>query len=336
MKLRWKKIIGFAVLLIFALILSGLFATGLWRVFVGPKARAATNRSFERSEVRMERGKYLVEDVMGCFFCHSERDFKSAGATPIESKKGGGAEFIGGPGKLYAPNITPDQETGVGAWSDDELARAIREGVSRDGHALFPIMPYMNYRHLSDEDLAAVVVYLRSVPAVRNSIPKSELIFPLNLLVNTMPQPIESAVPPPDTSSAVKRGEYLTTMSSCNDCHTPQEKGQPIPGMAFAGGFTFNEPTGEVTSPNITSDPSGISYYDENLFVEVMRTGQVKARKLNPTMPWSLYGKMTDDDLKAIFAYLRSLPPVSHRVDNTEKPTPCKVCKGRHGLGDKN
>lgn len=336
MQLRWKKVFGFAVLLIFAAALSGLFATGLWRIFAGPKARTVANHSFERTEARMERGKYLVEDVMGCFYCHSERDWKSAGATPIESKKGGGAEFIGAPGKLYAPNITPDQETGIGNWSDDEVSRAIREGVSRDGHALFPIMPYMNYRQMSDEDVAAVVVYLRSIPAIRNSTPKSKLDFPLNLLVNTMPQPIESPVLAPDASSVIKRGEYLTAMGSCTDCHTPQEKGQPIPGMAFAGGFTLNEPSGEVTAPNITPDPSGISYYDENLFVEVMRTGQVKARKLNPTMPWTLYRKMTDEDLKAIFAYLRTLPAVSHRVDNTEKPTPCKLCKGKHGLGDRN
>lgn len=98
----------------------------------------------------------------------------------------------------------------------------------------------------------------------------------------------------------------------------------------------FNEPPGETTSPNITPDPSGISYYDETLFLEMMRTGQVKARKLNVTMPWNLYGKMTDDDLKAIFAYLKTVPAVNHKVDNTEPPTPCKVCKGRHGFGDRN
>jgi len=336
MALRWKKVLGSTLLAVFALAAAALLTTGLWRVFVGPKARAVANRRFEPSTARLERGKYLVEDVMGCFYCHSERDWKADGAPPIESKKGAGAEFHGGPGKVIAPNITPDNETGIGGWSDDELARAIREGVSRDGHALFPIMPYMNYRQLSDEDVESVVVYLRTVPAVRNALPKSTLIFPLNLLVNTMPQPLETAVAAPDNSTVVKRGEYLTKMASCNDCHTPMEKGQPIAGMAFAGGFTLNEPSGEVTSSNITSDPSGISYYDETLFVEAMRTGQVKARKLNPTMPWALYGKMSDEDLKAIFAYLRSLPQVSHKVDNTVPPTPCKVCKANHGFGDRN
>lgn len=335
MKLPLKKLVGFTFVGIFLLIVVGLFASGLWRAFAGPKARAVTNRSFEATPARLERGKYLVENVTGCFYCHSDRDWKGEGATPLEARKGAGAVFYGGPGKIFAPNITPDKETGVGNWSDDELARSIREGISRDGHALFPIMPYMNYRTMPDEDLAAVVVYLRSIPAVKNAVEKTKLDFPLNLLVNLMPQPLETAVTA-DVSTLVKRGEHLVTLSSCNDCHTLKEKGSPVPGMMLAGGFTLSEPTGVTTTSNITPDPSGISYYDEPLFLEMMRTGKVKARKLNDTMPWSGYGKMTDDDLKAIFAYLKTVPAVSHKVDNTEPPTPCKVCKGRHGFGDRN
>ena len=336
MAIRLKRFFGLGFLGIVVLGMIGLFSSGLWRVFAGPKARAITNRTFENTPARMERGKYLVENVIGCFFCHSERDWKAEGAPPIEARKGAGAPFSGGPGKLFAPNITPDKETGVGNWTDDELARAIREGVSRDGHALFPIMPYMNYQKLPDEDLAAVVVYLRSIPPVKNTVEKTKLSFPLNFLVNMMPQPLEGPVSEPDLSSPVKRGEHLVTLNSCSDCHTPRDKGQPLPGMLLAGGFTLNEPSGETTSANITPDASGISYYDETLFLEVMRTGKVKARQLNPTMPWVGYGKMSDEDLKAIFAYLKSVPAVSHKVDNTEPPTPCKVCKGKHGFGDRN
>ncbi len=296
---RWRKITGFTLLGVIVLVVVSMAATGLWRAFLGPKTRTVTNRTIESTPARLERGKYLTENVMGCFYCHSERDWQAAGAPVMEAKKGGGAPFSGGPGDIHAPNISPDKETGVGTWSDDELARGIREGVSRDGHALFPIMPYMNYRQMSDEDLAAIIVYLRSIPPVRNPVPKSKLNFPLNLLVNLMPQPVAAPVAAPDGSTPVNRGAYLATLSSCNDCHTPQERGQPIPGMALAGGFKLTEPSGETVSTNITPDPSGISYYDEALFLEVMRTGQVKARKLNPTMPWSLYGKMSDDDLKA-------------------------------------
>jgi hypothetical protein len=95
-------------------------------------------------------------------------------------------------------------------------------------------------------------------------------------------------------------------------------------------------PFGTVTTANITPDPSGISYYSEATFVQAMRTGKVGVRELNPIMPWSAMRNMTDDDLKAIFAYLRTVKPVHHRVDNTMAPTPCKVCKGRHGGGDQN
>ena len=272
---------------------------------------------------------------MGCFYCHSERDWNATGTPPIEAKKGSGAPFPDGPGEIYAPNITPDNETGIGAWSDDAIARAIREGISKDGTALFPIMPYGNYRGLSDEDLASLIVYLRSIPAVRHEVPRSKIIFPVSLLMKSSPQPVTETVAAPSTNQ-LDRGAYLTRQASCNECHTPAIQGQPIPGLTFAGGFLIKEPTGEVTSANITPDASGISYYDEQMFLAAMRTGQVGARKLNPTMPWALYGRMTDEDLKAIYAHLKTLPAVAHRVDNTEPPTDCKLCKGKHGLGDKN
>ena len=98
----------------------------------------------------------------------------------------------------------------------------------------------------------------------------------------------------------------------------------------------MNGPWGEVTSANITPDASGIGYFDEALFLQAMRTGFVKARKLNSIMPFAEFANLTDDDLKAIFAYLRSVPPVKHRVDNSLPPTYCKLCRQRHGAGDQN
>ncbi|MBX3279523.1 MAG: cytochrome c [Acidobacteria bacterium] len=325
-----------AILLLFALLTIGISATIGWRPFFGPNARTLTARTFESTPARLERGQYLAESVMGCFYCHSERDWTAAGTPPIESKKGAGAVFHGGPGKLYAPNITPDTETGIGKWSDDAIARAIREGISLDGHALFPIMPYPNYASLPDEDLASLIVYLRSIPAVRNEVPRSEIVFPVSRIMNTFPQPIESEVPPPDLTDPVKRGEHIARQASCADCHTPNDRGTPIPGMTLAGGFLLEEPPGRVTSTNITSDASGIAGYDEETFLKVMRTGNVGGRMLNPTMPWALYGRMTDDDLKALYAYLRSVPPVKHKIDNTAPPTMCRLCKANHGLGKEN
>ena len=107
--------------------------------------------------------------------------------------------------------------------------------------------------------------------------------------------------------------------------------------MEYGGGNVFDDGHGHtVTTANITPDPTGISYYDESLFLEVMRTGHAKARKLNDAMPWWAFKNMTDEDLKAMFAYMRTLKPASHRVDNTESPTFCKVSKQKHGGGDRN
>jgi mono/diheme cytochrome c family protein len=239
---------------------------------------------------------------------------------------------------LIAGNITPDVETGVGAWTDDMLARAIREGIGRDGHALFPAMPYQNYRNYSDEDVAAIVVYLRSIPAVKNSLPKSEIPFPVSRLINTVPEPLTETVAEPNLSMAVKRGEYMIKVADCAGCHTPRgDRGGPVAGMAYAGGNPFDDGKGGAVTPtNLTPDATGISYYDEALFVKAIRTGHVGARELSQRMPWWVYKDMTDEDLKSIFAYLRTLKPVAHRVDNTEEPTLCKICKQKHGLGERN
>ena len=236
---------------------------------------------------------------------------------------------------LIAPNITPDPETGAGNWSDDALARAIREGIGHDGRALFPVMPYPHYREMSDEDLASIIVYLRSVPPVKNQLPTTQMPFPLKYLVSNVPQPVTAEVKP-DLSSAEQRGAYLVSMAACVDCHTPQEKGQPMPGMDFAGGFILYEPKGPVASANITPAASGIGYYNDVTFIQAMRMGKVGARPLHASMPWYFFGKMGDGDLKDIFAYLKTVKPVKHQLDNFEPPTFCRLCKQKHGFGATN
>ena len=274
---------------------------------------------------------------MGCFDCHSERDWNSPGAPMIQARMGAGRVWaVDGMPWLVSSNITPDRETGAGTWSDDMLARAIREGIGHDGRALFPLMPYQNYRQMSDEDLASVIVYLRSIAAVTNPLPKTEIPFPLSRLIQSAPQPVTEPVATPDLSDIVKRGAYLARMAGCADCHTPQDRGQPIPGLDFAGGFVLQSPRGVVASTNITQSSSGIPYYDEALFLSMMRTGRVGAREISPVMPWVFYRDMTEEDMKSIFAYLKTLKPVNHQVDNTEPPTYCKLCKQNHGLGDRN
>ena len=334
---RAKKFAGIILLVLIVFFTLGITFTVGWRPFIGPKTRPLTARHFASTPARMARGKYLVEAVTGCIGCHSPADVSKPGAPPIETKLGAGQPW---PDKqlpwLVAPNITPDKETGAGNWSDDVLARAIREGIGHDGRALFPVMPYQNYRTMSDEDLASIIVYIRSLAPVRNAPGQTNMPFPLKYLTRNTPTPVYGAVNGPDQSSVVERGSYLVRMGSCADCHTPQQRGQPIVGLDFAGGFVLDGPTGLLVTPNITPDASGIGYYDENLFVQSMREGKVGARQLNAAMPWWFYGKMTDEDLKSVFAFLRTLKPVQHRVDNTEKPTACHVCKQKHGLGNKN
>lgn len=335
---RVLKLLGYVLLGLAALLCLAITFTIGWRPFIGPKARALTNRTFERTSGRMARGQYLVENL-GCFDCHGEHDWTKHDAPLIEGTKGvGPADFPmkGFPGRVVPPNITPDLETGAGNWSDDQLARAIREGIGYDGRALFPFMPYQAFRHLSDEDLASVIVYLRSIPPIRKRLPKTEIIFPVKYLIRSVPEPIKVPVPQPDLSTPLKRGEYLVTIAACADCHTPQLKGQPIRGLEYSGGLILDGPWGRVASANITPEPSGIPYYDEAIFLGAMRTGFVKARQLNQIMPCPDYRNLTDEDLKAIFAYVQTFKPVKHRVDNTEPPTLCKLCGFQHGAGDKN
>jgi len=172
--------------------------------------------------------------------------------------------------------------------------------------------------------------------AVKNPLPKTEIIFPVKYFMRSAPEPVIAPVPTPDLSDTVKRGAFLVRMSSCADCHTPQVKGQPKPGLEYGGGLMFTTPEGIVMAANITPDVSGISYYDEDLFVQAFRTGKVKARSLSPIMPWYFYRNMTDEDLKAVFAYLRTLKPVRHTIDNTESAMLCKLCGVKHGGGEKN
>lgn len=292
---------------------------------------------------RMTRGKYLVEGPAHCFACHSEPDVEHGSDHPIPGRKGSGRvqpteltklAGVPAPYRVVCPNITPDRETGAGTWSDADFVRALRQGIGHDGRTLFPMMPYRHFHELSDEDIASIVTYVRSIPAVRNALPKTEL--PPAVKAGLQPLPDPGSVKP-DLSTPEKRGAYLVLVGNCEACHTPiDSRRQPLPGMYLAGGRTFPTPWGVVTSANITPDPSGISYYDEKKFIEVIRTGHVGARKLNPFMPASYIRELSDRDLRDLFAYLRTVPPVKHRVDNTETATTCKVCNGKHGFGERN
>jgi mono/diheme cytochrome c family protein len=326
-KLGKLLLVGFVILCV--LLGTAISFTIGWRPFIGPKSRPVTARQFERTPERVERGRYLVQGLLGCETCHTPSDWTQHGAPKVAGMELAGQAFMlpNFPGELVAPNLTPDPETGSASWSDDQIARAIREGIKHDGTTLFPMMPYSNYRSLSDEDLAAVVVYLRSLPPVHNPLPASRVNFPVNYLVRSVPEPISAPVPA-TASDPFARGKYLVTVG-CG-CHNVVEK------IPYAGGEPLAGPWGSVASANITPDPSGINYYSEATFIAALRTGYVGARKLNSIMPFGEFKNLSDEDLKAIFAYLHTVRPVKHRVDNTLAATYCKVCKQKHGGGEQN
>lgn len=333
---RWKKVVLSLVAALALLLAGAVQAVVGWRpLLFGPRARALTSRSFETTPERLERGRYLVEARHGCVFCHSERDWKAPGAPPRADRLGAGAVWSNeGMPWLTAPNLTPDAQTGIGRVGDDAIVRAVREGIGFDGRALFALMPYTDFRRIPDEDMAAIVVYLRALKPVRSVLPKTALPFPLGLIMRGVPQPLAGAVAPPDLSTPEKRGEYVLRTSACHHCHTPRARGQLNATLDMAGGNEFPSPAGTALATNVTPDASGIGNYDATTFVQVIRTG--KLGTLSPVMPWVAYKEATDEDLRAVFAYLRTLRPVRHVVVNGAPPTKCGVCGLLHGGGDKN
>ncbi len=296
------------------------------------RVRTLTNIQFERTAERLKRGEYLTTGLLQCFTCHSPRNWKEPGAPPIAKKIGsGGTILIDDSTTLaIAPNITPDKETGAGTWTDDMLARAIREGVGHDGRALYWQMPSSTFRYLADEDLASVIVYLRSIPAVQNVVRPTKMPKELQLGIEKSLLPITEPVKMPDLSDSIKRGRYLVRLGECVGCHTSHAEYNP---GIFAGGNDIERFGLKAFSANITSDASGIPYGPEG-FIFVIRTG--KGGLLSPIMPWISFKNMNDEDLKAIYSYLHTFPSAKHSVSSQLPLTHCAICGMDHGLGNKN
>jgi mono/diheme cytochrome c family protein len=298
----------------------------------GLKVRPLKDFKYERTAERIERGKYLTESVLYCFTCHGERDWTKPGAPVIEEKKGAGSiTFEDDDYRMVAPNITPDMETGAGTWTDDMFARAIREGVGHDGRALGGTMFYWAFANLSDEDLASIIVYVRSLPPVKNKLPKRKVSLEQQKFYVKEPAPIYKPVLPPDFNNQNERGKYLVKIADCDGCHSAWEA--PFNPGLLGGGNLIERMQDSVFSSNITFDVSGISY-DENIFLQIVHTG--KSGTLSGVMPWTVFKNMTDEDIKAIYAFLKTIKPVKHFVNNISPPAYCKLCKQVHGFGEYN
>jgi mono/diheme cytochrome c family protein len=279
--------------------------------------RPPADVNVERTPERIKRGEYLANKVMNCMECHTGADAVTHAPKPELFGMGGkyfGPE-MGLPGKIYSPNLTSDPKTGLGSWTDGEILRAMREGVSKDGHALFPLMPYMNYRTMSDEDAYSIVAYLRTLEPKENRVPARELDFPLSVIVNTIPKPLDGPVPPAPTEQ-VAYGQYLFTQASCTDCHTPSEKGQPIKEKFAAGGMEFKMGDHVLRAPNITPDPeTGIGKWTDAQIKTALQTGmRPDGRTLSPIMPWQYYNGLETKDVDALVAYMKTIKPVKNAI----------------------
>ena len=255
------------------------------------------------------RGKHLVFGAGHCADCHSKTNTDSLLTLGQEVALTGGIVFDLPVGKIYSKNITPDKETGIGNLTDAEIARALRYGVHADGTVVFNFMPFNN---MSDEDLTAIISYLRAQKPVRNEVPDHTL----NLLGKGVKAFMVSPVGPdgdveksvrPDSSAAY--GKYMASnVANCTGCHTQRTLSGDFIGEPFAGG---NEIEGFIT-PNLTTDSSSrIFGWSEKNFVDRFRMGKLIPKS---PMPWQSFGRMSDMELKAIYAYLQTVKPVRTEV----------------------
>lgn len=271
----------------------------------------------------LERGEYIATKVAVCIDCHSKRDTSLYSMPVIAGTEGGGAGFAftkteAVPGEVWAPNITP---YALKEWTDDEIIKTITTGVNKKGDTLFPIMPYHSYSKLAPEDLRAVVAYLRTLKPIEATVPPRKFFIPAAMF-GPLPAGNTAENKKPDQADKVKYGQYLVTMAACAECHTPMGPQGPDYSKVFSGGFVFDNPVLKVAVANITPDSAtGIGSWSEETFVNKFKANasdqmvNTKPGRKNTFMPWYMYGKMKEDDLKAIYAYLRTVKPISNKVE---------------------
>jgi mono/diheme cytochrome c family protein len=315
------KILGYAVLILIVVIAGAL----LYIKFALPNVGAAPVIKIEYSKERVERGRYLANCVTVCMDCHSTRDWSKFAGPLTEGSLGRGGERFdqktGFPGTYYSKNITP---TGISRYSDGELFRLITTGVTKEGRAMFPVMPYDHYAQMDPEDIKSIIAYVRTLSPIESEMPESVSDFPMNFIINTIPKKANPHTIPAK-SDQLAYGAYLVNAASCKVCHSRVDKGNVIPELAFSGGREFILGDGStVRSANLTSDAeTGIGKWTEDMFLgkfEVFADTGYKPRTVGPgefnsIMPWNMYSKMDKEDLAAIYTYIKTIKPISNKVD---------------------
>jgi mono/diheme cytochrome c family protein len=314
---RWLLAIALGVLIIVA-------ATFFWyRMSPGPltfagaeTVRLADYKGSNPSGVPAElsqadpvaRGRYLTE-AADCAACHTRE-----GGVPFA----GGRAFRTQFGTVYSSNITPDRESGIGAWSAGDFLHAVHKGVRPDGTHLYPAFPYAAYTYLTDEDVEAIWTYLRSVPAIRNPIPANELAFPFNQrwlmgIWSALFNPDRRFAPNVRRSAEWNRGAYLAEgLAHCGDCHTPRNGLQGLDNRRkFSGALTAG-----WQAYNITSDPTtGVGSWSVDSLAQYLATGHAAnhgtaSGPMGEAIELSL-SKLVPSDVRALVTYVRSIPPIA-------------------------
>lgn len=291
----------------------------------GPALKASTDSAV------IARGKYLVYGPAHCSSCHvANFDDLVAGDQGKQIDLKGGIRFPMGPlGAMYTRNLTPDATTGIGRYTDEQLFRMMRHGIRPNGQASMPVL--MPFWKMADDDLVAVVSYLRSIAPVENNVPENEWTFmgkAVRALTPTF-KPIEDPAAPkvaPPMAPTIERGEYLANyVTNCVGCHTQRDlMTYQATAPEFAGGMEFepwpefytylkSDPTAWIRTPNITPDPESAlaRYKTPEEFIARFRQGRLVS--FSP-MDWGPFSRMSDEDITAIWMYLNSLDPVKKDV----------------------
>ena len=304
---RFKKILKWTTIILFVLII-GLTIAVISRQHLKydapyPNIVASTDTTI------IARGKHLVFSSAHCINCHSRNNPDSLIALGQDVPLSGGVLFDIGIAKIYSRNITPDKETGIGRYTDAEIARILRYGVHANGD---PVVDFMPFHNTSDDDLTAIISYLRSQKPVRNEIPGNELSIMGKVIKAFMMKPVgpTGEVPKtmiPDTTAAY--GKYLAiSIAECNGCHTKRNLAGEFVGEPFGGG---GEVEGFIT-PNLTPDPSGRIYnWSKQNFIDRFRMGKLIPKS---PMPWNSFKRMTDGELTAIYNYLKTVKSVNSNI----------------------
>jgi len=309
-----------------ALVFVTVVASGCTAKYI----RATTNENVTSTPERIARGGYLVNQAMACGACHTPREGGALlGGERADRYLAGNAFELPSEGlALWIPNLTPDVETGLGGWSDDEIMRAIRDGVGRDGHLFFPMMPFSSYAHLADEDLRSIVAYLRSVPPLENprTIAKNRVGVFVGFLVNrgVMAHVPARDVPPPPRpeQDQVKYGEYVMRLGHCWECHSATGSGpRDLGEEGFFAGWdeaqTFPG-VGKIYFRNLTPDrQTGLGKYTREQLKQALRAGKRLDGK-----PWAApmsffaphLSGLSDEDLDALVAFMKSVPPYANEI----------------------